>query len=461
MSSICTKWKRDRSVNPRSNRRIKVDGPTYKKLQKECVPEELPLRQRRIKKSPKVVSNVCEKWSMNRTKNPRTGRTIKVNGPTYKKLLEECVEEKMMIPQDLLDVIEVDDETLLKMQQCEKIYVKKGRNSVGLRGVKKSVERSVRLSSKKSSKKKTPIIIEVEEKKSDSVPSVPSVPPIYKVGSNELQWDGHPTMKLTEMSPCLQDIIVNNYISSGSYGLVYRCIYNGKNCALKIIPIDNKIPPLKGVSSLRETREEYEFLDKIQRVLKGKNVAPEVYLYKTCQVKLPAELKNKTLNIAIMIIELLDYTLYQYCNKQEQKLIDSVGTDNFKQILNDTIGVLRKTDDKIRKDLIELHNIGIYNVDCHRSNIMFNFNGVPMISDLGLAETTKGRYTLLRPYEDSKQKYFFTIKFLEEVADRNELYLLQQEKDLMENYIEKFDTERFVLKQTKISSDGLPQVDQA
>jgi hypothetical protein len=85
--SICKEWKKKSNVNPRTGRQIKENGPTYKKLQKECDPVKKKVRRvRRVH----MVSNVCDKWFENKLVNPRTGRRIKENGPTYKKLQEEC-----------------------------------------------------------------------------------------------------------------------------------------------------------------------------------------------------------------------------------------------------------------------------------------------------------------------------------------------------------------------------------
>ena len=41
---------------------------------------------------------ICMKWLENRTINPRTGRSIDVEGPTYKALQEECAEFIQALP---------------------------------------------------------------------------------------------------------------------------------------------------------------------------------------------------------------------------------------------------------------------------------------------------------------------------------------------------------------------------
>ena len=37
------------------------------------------------------AKTICEEWRSNPLKNPRTGRTIKKDGPVYKKLNKECI----------------------------------------------------------------------------------------------------------------------------------------------------------------------------------------------------------------------------------------------------------------------------------------------------------------------------------------------------------------------------------
>ena len=79
MNSTCDKWRLNPSINPRTNRRITVGGPTYKKLEKECTTYT----------HKQSISN-CDKWRLNPSINPRTNRRITVGGPTYKKLEKEC-----------------------------------------------------------------------------------------------------------------------------------------------------------------------------------------------------------------------------------------------------------------------------------------------------------------------------------------------------------------------------------
>lgn len=83
MTTNCEEWIRNPTINPLTNRKIKVNGPTYKKFEKDCDESSSP------KSSPKHTSP-CEEWTKNPTINPRTNRKIKVNGPTYKVLENDC-----------------------------------------------------------------------------------------------------------------------------------------------------------------------------------------------------------------------------------------------------------------------------------------------------------------------------------------------------------------------------------
>jgi len=129
---ICNKFLDDSTRNPRTNRKIKKNGPTYKKLMKECGkatdekkkrskpgrkqknPKKVIIKPKKgrkqknpkkiVKKSPPGLkmkvpkkmldkikkTNDCNAWKKNPTKNPKTNRKIKMNGQTYKKIAKMC-----------------------------------------------------------------------------------------------------------------------------------------------------------------------------------------------------------------------------------------------------------------------------------------------------------------------------------------------------------------------------------
>ncbi len=104
---ICDQWKQNRTVNPRTNRKIKPSGKVYKDLQVECA--DVSRRPaRRLHYSPK-----CLKWRSEPTINPDTNRKIKAGGPTYKKLEEECGEigpiASIPVPKTDIDLPDLDE----------------------------------------------------------------------------------------------------------------------------------------------------------------------------------------------------------------------------------------------------------------------------------------------------------------------------------------------------------------
>src|SRR5579864_531325 len=85
----CESWLRNPLINPKTGRQIKLDGPTYRKIEKECLGTRSP-RRRPVSFS--VLE--CDQWFKNDRVNPRTGRQIKFNGPTYLKLKSDCKERE-------------------------------------------------------------------------------------------------------------------------------------------------------------------------------------------------------------------------------------------------------------------------------------------------------------------------------------------------------------------------------
>lgn len=84
--SDCAEWKRRPNINPSTNRQIKIGGPTYIKLAKDCEDK-----------------NPCDRWKQKPLINPHTGRTIKINGPTYKRLAADCGAEQRIDPRVSLE----------------------------------------------------------------------------------------------------------------------------------------------------------------------------------------------------------------------------------------------------------------------------------------------------------------------------------------------------------------------
>lgn len=71
---VCKLFSEETWINPYTQRKIKKNGPTYKRLKKACSEELMP----------------CETFQQDTMINPYTNRKIKKNGVTYRKLMNEC-----------------------------------------------------------------------------------------------------------------------------------------------------------------------------------------------------------------------------------------------------------------------------------------------------------------------------------------------------------------------------------
>ena len=94
---ICDEWRKNPLVNPETKRAIKANGPKYNELKKLCKDKTSPKVNTQsppkgnTQSPPKTtISDICKKWFENKGVNPRTGAGIKVGGPTYLKLEKEC-----------------------------------------------------------------------------------------------------------------------------------------------------------------------------------------------------------------------------------------------------------------------------------------------------------------------------------------------------------------------------------
>jgi len=86
----CKEWKLNKNINPETKRKIKNNGPVYKKYEKLCNNDD--------------IKNYCDKWILNKNINPETKRKIKNNGPVYKKYEKLCNEKKVKIISPLLSL---------------------------------------------------------------------------------------------------------------------------------------------------------------------------------------------------------------------------------------------------------------------------------------------------------------------------------------------------------------------
>lgn len=95
MSELCNRFRQNPTVNPLTERSITVGGPTYNKLSVECGLRAAPSPKRRGRPATKapeqnivLTREQALAFNSNSSVNPISGKTIKVGGATYNKLLD-------------------------------------------------------------------------------------------------------------------------------------------------------------------------------------------------------------------------------------------------------------------------------------------------------------------------------------------------------------------------------------
>jgi hypothetical protein len=103
---ICDKWLKNKTINPETSRKIKENGPAYKKLLKKCSLNP---------------NDICDKWLKNKNINPETLRKIKENGPVYKKLQKKCKDKSPIKSSLSIKKSDINSETK-KIDAIKKIH---------------------------------------------------------------------------------------------------------------------------------------------------------------------------------------------------------------------------------------------------------------------------------------------------------------------------------------------------
>ena len=90
---LCELWLNDPLVNPETGHDIERNGPTYSRWKEKC--KIIGLSNKPINKC-KMTYRKCQEWKKNPEINPETGRKIKINGPLYRKIEKQCklIQEK-------------------------------------------------------------------------------------------------------------------------------------------------------------------------------------------------------------------------------------------------------------------------------------------------------------------------------------------------------------------------------
>ena len=103
---ICKKWNKikllypNKLYNPLTNRKIIVDGKTYKDLEKLCknikfdIDDLDDINIKKVKKTKltkPLTKELCKKWIDDKSKNPITNKSIKRQGEIYKEIKHKCL----------------------------------------------------------------------------------------------------------------------------------------------------------------------------------------------------------------------------------------------------------------------------------------------------------------------------------------------------------------------------------
>src|SRR3989338_3953499 len=91
----CNQWLKNKSINPKTNKKISVDGRIYKKIQVNCStspsstsysPKKKQKETKEIKQDEGFTKKECQQWLKNKSVNPKTNRKISEDGKIYKKI---------------------------------------------------------------------------------------------------------------------------------------------------------------------------------------------------------------------------------------------------------------------------------------------------------------------------------------------------------------------------------------
>lgn len=74
-------WNQNKLINPKTNREIKEDGPTYQKIKEGW---------EKLQRDNDFTENECLEWIKNKTLNPKTKRTIKKGQLKYETIRNKC-----------------------------------------------------------------------------------------------------------------------------------------------------------------------------------------------------------------------------------------------------------------------------------------------------------------------------------------------------------------------------------
>ena len=88
----CDKWINNKNINPITRRKIKQDGPVFKKIEAICIPESALKQKVPKQKDGLFTKEDCDAWNLDPSKNPITKRKLNMNAKNgiYTQLLKIC-----------------------------------------------------------------------------------------------------------------------------------------------------------------------------------------------------------------------------------------------------------------------------------------------------------------------------------------------------------------------------------
>lgn len=117
----CLKWKIDKTKNPKTGRTLKSNSIILKELEKQCKEKK---ETSKVYKDNKIneryntfTEEDCLKWKKDKTINPKTGRKIKENSYVFKQLDKNCNKKKENIKEEKKEE---------KKEKKKKVFARKG-----------------------------------------------------------------------------------------------------------------------------------------------------------------------------------------------------------------------------------------------------------------------------------------------------------------------------------------------
>lgn len=83
---LCEEWLKEPLINPRTGKAIERNGPTFNIWKKRC--KDMGLRTKPLV-TKELTWRKYKEWKKNPCINPETGRKIKKNGPTWKRMVKQ------------------------------------------------------------------------------------------------------------------------------------------------------------------------------------------------------------------------------------------------------------------------------------------------------------------------------------------------------------------------------------